>query len=96
MATTREIPGGASVFGIFQHGVPVAYRRTLSGAVMGMNKDQVKGRVKETKGRIKEAAGKLVGNQTMEAKGKVQKVLGEVQAKFGDAKQDLKDATKGA
>jgi uncharacterized protein YjbJ (UPF0337 family) len=32
----------------------------------------------------------------MEAKGKVQKVLGEVQAKFGDAKQDLKDATKGA
>ena len=32
---------------------------------MGMNKDQVKGRVKEVKGKIKEAAGKLVGNEKM-------------------------------
>jgi uncharacterized protein YjbJ (UPF0337 family) len=63
---------------------------------MSMNKDQLKGRVKEAKGKIKEVAGKLVGNQTLEAKGKVQKVLGKVQAKFGDVKQDMKDSTKGA
>jgi uncharacterized protein YjbJ (UPF0337 family) len=44
---------------------------------MSMNKDQVKGRVKEAEGRIKEVAGKLVGNEKLEAKGKVQKVLGE-------------------
>jgi len=64
--------------------------------VMSMNKDQVKGRVKQAKGKIKEVAGKLVGNESMEAKGKVQKVLGQAQAKFGDVKKDVKDATKSA
>jgi len=54
---------------------------------MSMNKDQVKGRVKEAKGKIKELAGKLVGNESLEAKGKVQKTLGKAQAKFGDVKQ---------
>jgi len=62
--------------------------------VMGINKDQVKGRVNEAKGTIKEVAGKLVGNESMEAKGKVQKNLGKAQAKFGDVKKDVKDATK--
>ena len=62
--------------------------------VMSMNKDQVKGRVKEAEGKIKEVAGKLVGNETLEAKGKVQKILGEAQAKFGDVKKDMKDAKK--
>lgn len=61
---------------------------------MTINKDQVKGRVKEAKGTIKEVAGKLVGNESMEAKGKVEKTLGKAQAKFGDVKQDVKDATK--
>jgi len=63
--------------------------------IMSMNKDQIKGRVKEAKGKIKEVAGKLVGNKTMEEKGKVQKTLGEAQAKFGDVKKDVKVATKG-
>jgi len=73
--------------------------RPLAGAheqeqVMGINKDQVEGRVEEAKGKIKEVAGKLVGNESMEAKGKLQKNLGKVQAKFGDVKEDVKDATK--
>ena len=63
---------------------------------MTMNKDQVKGRVKEAKGAIKEAAGKLVGNESMEAKGKVQRTLGKAQAKFGDVKQDVRDTVKKA
>jgi uncharacterized protein YjbJ (UPF0337 family) len=63
---------------------------------MTMNKDQVKGRVKEAEGKVKEVAGKLVGNEKMEAKGKVEKVLGRAQAKFGDVKQDVKDAKKSA
>jgi uncharacterized protein YjbJ (UPF0337 family) len=76
-------------------------RRPFAGSadqehVMTMNKDQVKGRVKEAKGKIKEAAGKLVGNESMEAKGKVEKTLGKAQAKFGDVKQDVKDSTKAA
>ncbi len=63
---------------------------------MSMNKDQVKGRVKEVEGTIKEVAGKLVGNEELEAKGKTQKILGEAQAKFGDVKKDIKDAVKKA
>ena len=62
---------------------------------MSMNKNQVKGRVKEAKGMIKEVAGKLVGNEKLEAKGKVQKILGEAQAEIGDIKQDVKEAVKG-
>ena len=65
---------------------------------MTMNKDQVKGRIKEAEGKIKEVAGKIIGNEKLEEKGKVQKVLGEAQAEFGDVKaevkQDIKDAKK--
>ena len=63
---------------------------------MTMNKEQVKGRVKEVKGKIKEVAGKLVGNEKLEEKGKVQKNLGKAEAKFGDVKQEVKDSKKGA
>jgi uncharacterized protein YjbJ (UPF0337 family) len=63
---------------------------------MSMNKDQVKGRVKEAEGKIKEVAGKLVGNEKLEGKGKVQKFLGEAQARFGDVKKDFKHSKKGA
>lgn len=59
---------------------------------MGMNKDQVKGRVTEAKGKIKEVAGKLVGNEKLEAKGKAQRIVGKARAKFGDVKKDVKDA----
>jgi uncharacterized protein YjbJ (UPF0337 family) len=59
-----------------------------------MNKDQVKGRVKEAEGKMKELAGKLVGNEKLEAKGKAEKILGKAQAKFGDVKQDVKAAAK--
>ena len=62
---------------------------------MSINKDQIKGRIKEAEGKVKEVAGKLVGNEDLEAKGKVQKNLGEAQAKFGDVKKDVKDLMKG-
>jgi uncharacterized protein YjbJ (UPF0337 family) len=54
-----------------------------------MNKDQVKGRVKEAKGAVKEATGKAVGNKDVERKGSVQKAAGKVQAGYGDLKQDI-------
>ena len=63
---------------------------------MGINKDQVKGRVNEAEGKIKEVAGKLVGNENLEAKGKVQKNLGKAQARYGDVKKDVKDIVKGS
>jgi uncharacterized protein YjbJ (UPF0337 family) len=75
--------------------MPTVHHLTTSGQIMGMNKDQVKGRVEEAKG-TKEVAGRLVGNETLEAKRKVQRTLGRAQAKFGDVKQDVKDLKKGA
>ncbi|WP_166364910.1 CsbD family protein [Pseudomonas akapageensis] len=56
-----------------------------------MNKDQIKGRVKEIGGNIKEATGKAVGNERLEEKGRVEKTIGKVQAGLGDLKEDLKD-----
>jgi uncharacterized protein YjbJ (UPF0337 family) len=61
---------------------------------MGINKHQVKGRVKIAKGTIKEATGKMVGNKMLQAKGNIQKNLGKIQAKFGDLKKNMKDSLK--
>jgi len=55
-----------------------------------MNKDQVKGRIKETVGKIKQAAGRILGNKNLEQKGTVQNAVGKVQTNYGDLKQDLK------
>jgi uncharacterized protein YjbJ (UPF0337 family) len=55
-----------------------------------MNKDQVKGRVKQAKGKVKKVTGKVVGNKDLERKGKNQNAMGEVQAKYGDLKEDIK------
>jgi uncharacterized protein YjbJ (UPF0337 family) len=54
-----------------------------------MNKDQVKGRLRQTQGKVKAATGALLGNKTLEAKGRMQQSAGYVQAKFGDLKSDL-------
>lgn len=55
-----------------------------------MDKDQVKGRVKEMKGKANEIAGILAGNKTLDRKGKVQNAVGKAQAGYGDLKNDLK------
>ncbi len=62
---------------------------------MGINKDQVEGRVKEATGKVQEVAGRTVGNPTQEAKGILKKGAGAAQATLGDAKEDVKDAIKG-
>lgn len=59
---------------------------------MGINKDQVEGRVKEASGKVQEVAGKTVGNTSWEARGKLNKVAGSAQATFGDAKKGVKDS----
>lgn len=55
-----------------------------------MNKDQVKGRLKEAKGEIKKDAGKLVGNKSLEAEGVIDKATGKVQSALGDGKNAIK------
>jgi uncharacterized protein YjbJ (UPF0337 family) len=62
--------------------------------VMSVNKDQVKGQIKEVGGMIKEVTGKVIGNEKLEQKGKNQKVRGEAQAAIGDIKADVKEAVK--
>jgi uncharacterized protein YjbJ (UPF0337 family) len=62
--------------------------------IMGINKNQVKGRFEEVKGASKQAAGKLFGDKKLEAKGIVEKSLGAAQANFGDAKRQAKKSQK--
>ena len=57
-----------------------------------MNKDQVKGRIREIAGKAKEVTGNVVGNKDLEVKGKVENAVGKVQAGYGDLKSDLKKA----
>jgi uncharacterized protein YjbJ (UPF0337 family) len=62
---------------------------------MIVNKEQIKGRLREAEGKAKEVAGKMAGNDKLELKGNVQRALGRAQAKFGDVKQSMKDSKKG-
>lgn len=57
-----------------------------------MNKDQVKGRIKETQGKVKEVTGKVVGNKKLEAEGKLENLAGKTQSQYGDLKSDIKQA----
>lgn len=54
--------------------------------IMGINKHQVKGRVKMAKGAIKQNTGRIVGSKKLQVKGNIQKMIGKVQAKLGDIK----------
>ena len=53
-----------------------------------MNRDQVKGRMKEATGTIQEKAGKATGNLSQQAKGLGKKMMGKVQKNAGDSRDD--------
>ena len=57
-----------------------------------MNKDQLKGVIKEVEGKVRQKTGKLLGSADQEAKGLAKKIQGKAQEKVGDAKEALKDA----
>jgi len=59
-----------------------------------MNKDQVKGAVKDAAGKVQEKAGDLVGSHKQEAKGLAKQAEGKTQKAVGDAKEAIKDAHK--
>ena len=56
-----------------------------------MNKDQVKGNLKDIGGKIQEEVGKAIGSSEQQAKGLSKQVEGKVQEKYGDAKEIVKD-----
>ena len=57
-----------------------------------MNKDQVKGAVKDIAGKVQEKTGQALGNPQQQVKGIVKQVEGQHQKAKGDAKEVLKDA----
>ncbi len=57
-----------------------------------MNKDQIKGTVKDLTGKVQEEAGKLAGNRKQEAKGIYKQVTGKAEVRLGDAKERAHDA----
>ncbi|HZR45398.1 MAG TPA: CsbD family protein [Candidatus Manganitrophaceae bacterium] len=61
-----------------------------------MNKDQIKGRVKEAVGNIKENAGKALGDKKLQGKGMAEKTAGKVQAGYGDVKDKAEKKIKEA
>ncbi len=59
-----------------------------------MNKDQVKGTLKNAAGKVQEATGKAIGSDEQQLKGLQKQVTGRAQKAVGDVKDLVKDATK--
>jgi len=57
-----------------------------------MNKNQIKGTVKDLAGKVQEETGKLVGNKEQEAKGIHKQVMGKAEKRLGDAKEVVEHA----
>ena len=55
-----------------------------------MDKDRIKGSVKQAKGAVKEAAGKATGDSKLESEGRADKVAGKVQNAIGGIKDSLR------
>ena len=51
-----------------------------------MNKDQVKGTVKDVAGKIQEKTGEIIGSKTQQAKGLEKQVEGKAKKAVGDVK----------
>ncbi len=59
-----------------------------------MNKNQVKGVVKDVAGKVQEETGKLVGSKEQQARGLGKQISGKAEKAYGDAKEVIKDAHK--
>lgn len=55
-----------------------------------MDKDQIKGRIKEAQGKIQEVIGKILDDKEMEVKGIIQKKAGRTQARLDGFNNILK------
>lgn len=57
-----------------------------------MNKDQVKGSIKDVAGKVQEKTGAVIGSTEQQVKGIAKQVEGKTQKAVGDVKEGLKDA----
>jgi uncharacterized protein YjbJ (UPF0337 family) len=55
-----------------------------------MDKDRIKGSVKQAQGKVMEGVGKATDDPNLQAKGKVKNAEGAVQKAFGKAKDALR------
>jgi uncharacterized protein YjbJ (UPF0337 family) len=59
-----------------------------------MNKDQVKGTLKDAAGKVQQTTGKVIGSHEQQAKGLKKQVEGRAQKAVGDIKEVVKDVGK--
>jgi uncharacterized protein YjbJ (UPF0337 family) len=59
-----------------------------------MNKDQVKGSVKDVAGKVQEKVGQQTGDRDQEARGVGNQAEGKVQKTVGDVKDAVRNVTK--
>ena len=57
-----------------------------------MDKDRIKGKVKEVEGRVQQAKGDLTGNDVDRARGADKKAEGKIQHGFGKVKDNIRKA----
>ena len=60
-----------------------------------MNKDQVKGAVKDVAGKAQQKVGELTGSEKQQIKGLKNQAEGKIQQGVGDVKEAFDDATRG-
>lgn len=57
-----------------------------------MNKDQIKGSVKDAAGKVQQKAGELTGSDKQQVKGLKNQAEGKIQKGVGDVKEAFNDA----
>ncbi len=55
-----------------------------------MNKDQVKGSIKDAAGKVQRETGKITGSKEQQVKGAARQAEGKAQKSFGNAKEQMK------
>ena len=68
----------------------VQFARSNAAREIPMDKQHVKGGVKDAKGKVKEAAGKATGDRETEGSGKADQAEGKFRKAVGDVKDALK------
>ena len=59
-----------------------------------MNRDQIKGTIKDAAGKVQRKAGEVVGSPEQQVKGALKQAEGKSQKALGDAKQAMKESPK--
>ena len=59
-----------------------------------MNTDQIKGAAKEVAGKVQQKTGEVFDSPEHQLKGTAKQVEGSAQKAYGNAKEDIKDATR--